>query len=149
MSEILIINLLVLVSLGSTCWSASSNARGSWFLHDSSEVQVRFLCVSLQEKLGVLWLCFIAQPPFRSSLLFLLDCFSFVSAFLFLLPLSSVISYCLSLLFGTWGGQTRSEDRTRGELHRGRPCRVLLSLSPAPLFFDLLSWGEWAGQEQE
>ena len=126
--EILIINLLVPTSLVSTCWSASSNARGSWFLHDSSEVHGRFLCIALQEKLGVLQLCLTAQPLFRSSLLFLLDCVSFVavlcflSIFLFLLPLSSLISNCLNLLSGTWGSQTRSEDRTWSE---GRPREAL------------------------
>ena len=155
--EILIINLLVPTSPVSTCWSASSNARGSWFLHDSSEVHGRFLCIALQEKLGVLRLCLTAQPLFRSSFLFLLDCVSFVSAFcfvavlcflsifLFLLPLSSLISNCLNLLFGTWG----RPDKNRGQDTEGViPGKTLQGpaqfQSPPPTFFfdPLLSWGE-------
>ena len=46
----------------------------------------------------------------------------FLSIFLFLLPLSSLISNCLNLLSGTWGSQPRSEDRTWSE---GRPREAL------------------------
>ena len=146
--EILIINLLVLTSLVSTCWSASCNARGSWFLHDVSKVHGRVLCTSLQEKLGVLRLCLTAQPPFRSSLLFLLDCVSFVavlcfvSVFLFLLPLSSLISNCLNLLFGTWG----RPDKKRGQDVEGVIPRKILQgpaqfQSPPPFSLILFSPG--------
>ena len=52
-------------------------------------------CISLEEELG---LCFIAELLFKVSLLFLLDCFP-----LFLHSLTSLISNCLCLLFGTPG----------------------------------------------
>ena len=80
--RILIIKLLVPTSLGSMClWSACSHhfLPGWWsqFLQNNSKICVRWLRTSLE---GELRLCFITELLLKLSLLFLLNCFSFVPA---------------------------------------------------------------------
>ena len=89
---------------------------------------MRLFCVSLQKELR---LCFITELVFKPSLLFLLDCFSFVYC-----SLTPLISNCLSLLFRTQGKPRRlkpfSTNKKQGTLKPFAPWRahkVLLGYS--------------------
>ena len=114
-------------------WSACHHYAplGGVLFSTEQRKDVRLLCISLEEELG---LCFI------TDLFFKLSYFSCLTAFpLFLHPLTSLISYCLSFLFGPQGSPRRIKPfflpRRNGE-HR-KSHKVLPSFSYLLNFFSM------------